>query len=93
MAGPLRGGGMEAVLWLPTKQQVRPGSQSPPGALFHANTCWRIAALSFSLTEGVNFGQIWRSSQTHVLVTEWAWVWLLAFLFSLVGQPCCIVLR
>ena len=35
----------------------------------------------FSLTEGVNSGQIWRSGQDCVLVTKW--VWLLGVVYSI----------
>ena len=38
VVGPLRSGGMEAVVWLPAKQQVR-GLQ-PPWCLFHADKLW-----------------------------------------------------
>ena len=69
--GPPRNGGMEAVVWPLAKQQVRGGPQSPPGACFMQIPASE-SLLFFSLTEGANSGWIWRSSQTRVLVTEWA---------------------
>ena len=93
--GPLQSGGMEAVVWLPAKQQVR-GSQPPPGACFMQISASESLLFLFSLTEGANFGRIWRSGQTRMLVTEWVrsvGMALPFFLSSLVRQPCCIVLE
>ena len=69
VVGPPRSGGMEAVVWLPAKQQV----PSSSGACFMQIPASESLLFLFSLTEGANSGRIWRSGQTHVLVTEWAW--------------------
>ena len=70
--GPLQSGGMEAVVWLLAKQQVR-GSPGPPGARSMQIPASELLLFLFSFTEGANSGQIWRSGQTRMLVTEWAW--------------------
>ena len=82
MVGPPQSGGMEAVVWLPAKQQVR-----GPGACFMQILGSELLLFLISLTEGANTGPIWRSGQICVLVTEthyfstWhgtvaAWIWL-----------------
>ena len=70
VVGPPRSGGMEAVLWLPAKQQVRGPQPSPGTCLMQIPASESL--LFFSLTEEANSGWIWRNSQTHVLMTEWA---------------------
>ena len=49
------------------------GSPAPPGACFMQIPASE-SLLFFSLIEGKYSGWIWRSGQTHVLVTEWAWL-------------------
>ena len=74
------------MVWL--RQNSRYRVPSPPGVCFMQIPASELL-LFFSLTEGANSGLIWRSGQTRVLVTGWAWH--LPFLSSLVRQPCCIV--
>ena len=79
------------MLWLPAKQQVR----GPQPSLVPVSCRYLLANFLVSLTGGANTGQIWRSGKICVLVTEWAWsvgVYV-AFWFSLVRQPCWIVLE
>ena len=48
------------------------GSPAPPGACFMQIPASESQLFLFSLTEGANSGQIRRSGQPRVLVTEWA---------------------
>ena len=49
------------------------GSPAPIGACFMQIPASESLLFLFSLTEGANSGRIWRSDQTRVLETEWAW--------------------
>ena len=49
------------------------GSPAPPGACFMQIPASESLLFLFSLTEGANSGRIWRSGQTRVLKTKWAW--------------------
>ena len=64
-------------------QNSRYGVSSPSWCLFQQIPASKSLLFLFSLTEGANSGQIWRSSKNSVLVTEWAW--LLVF-FVLSGE-------
>ena len=48
-------------------------SPAPSGACFMQIPASESLLFLFSLTEGANSCQIWRSGQNHVLVIEWAW--------------------
>ena len=73
MVGSPRSRGMEAVLWLLAKQQVRdPQPPLVPVSWKYLHASESLLFL-FSLTEEANSDRIWRSGQTRVLVTEWAW--------------------
>ena len=63
VVGPPQSGGMAGT-----------GSPALPGACFMQIPASELLLFLFSLTEGANSGRIWRSGQTHVLVTEWAWL-------------------
>ena len=71
------------------------GSPAPPGACFMQIPASESLLFLFSLTEGANSGQIWRSGQTHVLETEWTWLMGVAHaILVLSGEAtCCIVLE
>ena len=71
--GPPRSRGMEAVLWLPAKQQVQGPQPPPPGACFMQIPASESLLFLSPLTQGTNSGHIWRNGQIHVLVTGWAW--------------------
>ena len=58
------------MVWL--RQNSRYRVPSPPGVCFMQIPASELL-LFFSLTEGANSGLIWRSGQTRVLVTGWAW--------------------
>ena len=45
----------------------------PPGTCFMQIPASESLLFLFSLKEGANSGRIWRSGQTRVLVTKWAW--------------------
>ena len=49
------------------------GSPASPGACFMQIPACKSLLFLFSLTKGANSGRIWRSGQTRVLETEWAW--------------------
>ena len=49
------------------------GSPAPPGACFMQIPASESLLFLFPLTEGASSGRIWRSGQTCVLVTGWAW--------------------
>ena len=56
-----------------TGKTVGTWSPAPPGACFMQIPASESLLFLFSLTEGANSGRIWRSDQTRVLETEWAW--------------------
>ena len=49
------------------------GSPAPPGACFMQIPVSESLLFLFPPHRRSNSGRIWRSSQTHVLETEWAW--------------------
>ena len=55
VVGPLQSGGMEAVVWLPAKQQV--WGPSPPDACFMQIPGSESLLFLFSLTEGAGCGE------------------------------------
>ena len=57
----------------PDKQQVRGGSPAPLVPVSCRYLLVNCCSFFFSLTEEANSGQIWRSGQTRVLETGWAW--------------------